>query len=187
MEHFYNKVEGWFEPSDKLIYDRAVNRYNDGDIFVEIGSYKGRSSSAMAVNIINSKKKIKFYCVDTWEGSEEHKNNKEVIDKTLYSLFVKNTKPVYPLINPIKKLSKQAANDFEDKKLWQMVALIDYDKATGKQNNLSDQKIVFKNLQIVCQNSKGSAKYLLDYLFEIFASLPPIELVFNQNTYHLID
>jgi predicted O-methyltransferase YrrM len=117
MEHFYNKVEGWFEPSDKLIYDRAVNRYNDGDIFVEIGSYKGRSSSAMAVNIINSKKKIKFYCVDTWEGSEEHKNNKEVIDKTLYSLFVKNTKPVYPLINPIKKLSKQAANDFEDKKL----------------------------------------------------------------------
>jgi len=58
------------------------------------------------------------------------------------------------------------AGYFKDKKLWQMVALIDYDKDTGKQNNLFDQKIVFKNLQTVCQNSKGSAKYLLDCLFE---------------------
>ena len=117
MEHFYRKIDGWFEQSDKLIYDRAVDKYNDNDIFVEIGSYKGRSSSAMAVNIINSQKKIKFYCVDTWEGSKEHQNNKEIIEKTLYDTFINNTKSVSSVINPMRKLSTEAANNFKDKEI----------------------------------------------------------------------
>jgi hypothetical protein len=56
----------------KEIYDLAINKFNSGSFFIEVGSYKGKSSCAMAVNIINSKKDIKFYCVDTWKGSPEH-------------------------------------------------------------------------------------------------------------------
>ena len=69
MEHFYESIEGWFSGTDKKCYDDAVEKYKDDDVFVEVGSFKGRSSIAMAVNIINSGKKIKFNCVDTCQGS----------------------------------------------------------------------------------------------------------------------
>jgi hypothetical protein len=41
---------------------------------------------------INAEKNIEFYCVDTWEGGEDHKND-ETFSKeleTLYEVFLKN-------------------------------------------------------------------------------------------------
>ena len=66
MEHFFNKIEGWFSFGE--LYRDAVYNAKDGDVFVEVGSWKGRSAAFMAVEIINSKKKIDFYCVDSWQG-----------------------------------------------------------------------------------------------------------------------
>lgn len=122
IEHFYEKIHGWFEPHDKLIYDKAVDTYKDGDIFVEIGSFKGRSSSAMAVNIANSNKKIKFYCIDTWNGSIEHAKGEwaqdnDVINGTLYQTFLNNIEQVKEYITPIRKSSLEAVKDFQDKSL----------------------------------------------------------------------
>jgi hypothetical protein len=62
MKHFYENINGWF--SYDYLYTDAVNRAQDGALFVEIGSFKGRSSAFMAVEIINSGKKIKFDCID---------------------------------------------------------------------------------------------------------------------------
>lgn len=122
MDHFYESVDGWFGEPDKRAYDRAVAKYSNDDIFVEIGSFKGRSSSIMAVNIINSKKDIKFYCVDTWMGSEEHQEggayeDKDVVSNTLFETFLKNISPVSDYITPIKKPSLEAVNEFQDKSL----------------------------------------------------------------------
>lgn len=118
MNHFFENVFGWFNYEDKLAYDKAVNTFNDGDIFVEVGSFKGRSACAMAVNIINSKKDIKFYCVDTWNGSgEEHKNDEDVANDRLYDVFIKNIEPVKNYITPIRKTSVDASKDFLDKSL----------------------------------------------------------------------
>ena len=52
-----------------------VEKFSSGSKFVEVGSWKGKSAAYMAVEIINSKKKITLDCIDTWEGSNEHKNN----------------------------------------------------------------------------------------------------------------
>jgi len=118
MDHYYDSVEGWFDASDKGVYDRAVSKYQNEDIFVEIGSFKGRSSCAMAVNILNSKKNIKFYCVDTWLGSKEHQQgetseDKDVVSGTLFDIFLKNIEPVLKYITPIQKSSLEACNDFK--------------------------------------------------------------------------
>lgn len=122
MDHFYESVEGWFCETDKKIYDDAVDKFTDGDVFVEIGSWKGRSASAMAVNIVNSNKAIKFFCVDTWKGSEEHQEGQvfadvDVIGGSLLDRFLENTKPVENHIQIIRKESTVAANDFEDHSL----------------------------------------------------------------------
>jgi hypothetical protein len=67
MDHFYEHIDGWF--NFKEIYDKALAGCNDGAVFVEVGSWYGRSAAYMAVEIVNSRKHIDFYCVDTWTGS----------------------------------------------------------------------------------------------------------------------
>lgn len=122
MNNYYDSIEGWFTASDKAMYEVAVKEFNSGSVFVEIGSFKGRSSVAMAVEIINSGKDIKFYCVDTWEGSAEHQSGQpfedlDVVNKNLFNIFLKNTDPVKNVITPIRKSSLEAVNDFEDESI----------------------------------------------------------------------
>ena len=122
MNNYYESIEGWFTASDKTIYDMAVQKFSSGSIFVEIGSFKGRSSVAMAVEIINSNKDIEFYCVDTWDGSAEHQSgqpfeDKDVVNKNLFNIFLQNTEPVKHVITPIRKSSLEAVNNFEDESI----------------------------------------------------------------------
>jgi len=62
MDHFYQDIHGWF--SYEGLYRDAVGRAQDGALFVEIGSFKGKSSAFMAVEIANCGKQIKFDCID---------------------------------------------------------------------------------------------------------------------------
>jgi predicted O-methyltransferase YrrM len=62
MEHFYQDIEGWF--SYDYIYKDIVEQADDDSLFVEIGSFKGRSTAFLAVEIANSGKKIKLECID---------------------------------------------------------------------------------------------------------------------------
>ena len=117
MEHFYNNIEGWF--SYDYIYEHVVNTAEDGELFVEVGSFKGRSSAFMAVEIANSGKKIRFDCVDTWQGSIEHQAGepgeiKEVAEGTLYETFLSNIAPVKEYINPVRMTSLEAAATYDD-------------------------------------------------------------------------
>ena len=85
----------------------------------------GRSSSYMAVEILNSNKKIKFDCVDTWEGSLEHTDVnssfflQELVDNKdwLYYEFLKNTLPVRDVLNPIRLSSLESAKLYPDRSL----------------------------------------------------------------------
>jgi hypothetical protein len=69
MDHFYETIDGWF--NFREIYDNALLEARDGAVFVEIGSWYGRSAAYMAVEIANSGKRVDFYCVDTWNGSAD--------------------------------------------------------------------------------------------------------------------
>lgn len=116
VEHFYqneNFGENWFTYPN--LYSSMVNKFPSGSNFVEVGSWKGKSAAYMCVEIINSKKNINFYCVDTWLGSEEHQNNKDLND--LYNIFLANLKPVKDYYFPIRQPSIIASKQFKDKSL----------------------------------------------------------------------
>jgi len=116
MEHFYKKIgEDWFTYPN--LYKSMVERATDFSHFVEVGSWKGRSASFMAVEIANSNKKIKFDCVDTWEGSVEHVDYDVIVEKKLYDVFKSNIEPVKFFINPVKMASLDAVNLYEDESL----------------------------------------------------------------------
>ena len=117
MDHIYQDIPGWFV--GEKVYARAVREAKDGARFVEVGSWKGKSTSFMAVEIANSGKNIEFLCVDHWEGSEEraHKADEDVQAGTLFDAFNRNVEPVKDYIKPLRMSSLEAAAQFEDDSL----------------------------------------------------------------------
>jgi len=61
--HSYKDVPGWINDAE-YIYEHAVNKGSDGQIFVEIGTLLGQSTLRMATLIDESNKKIKFDAID---------------------------------------------------------------------------------------------------------------------------
>lgn len=138
MNHFFSNIEGWFSSEDREFYRSIVNYFNGPAHFVEVGSFKGLSSSFMAVEIINSGKSIKFDCVDTWGGSPEHNKNgafedRDVVSGTLYESFIKNMSPVEGYYNAIRMSSIEAAKLYQDQSLDFVFidALHDYDNVSA--------------------------------------------------------
>jgi hypothetical protein len=115
MEHFYETVDGWF--NFREIYDNALREAPPGAVFVEIGSWYGRSAAYMAVEIANSGKQIDFYCVDTWEGSAGLPWMAEQLATkggSAFPFFRENMQRggVWNLIKTINQSSAQAASLF---------------------------------------------------------------------------
>jgi cephalosporin hydroxylase len=115
MEHFFQNIHGWFNFIS--IYNYVIEDGEDGDHFVEVGAWKGRSAAYMAVNIANSNKKIKFDVVDTWQGSEEHKDDDSVKNDNLYQEFLTNMEPVKDYYRPLRMTSLEAAAQYPDDSL----------------------------------------------------------------------
>jgi predicted O-methyltransferase YrrM len=116
MEHIYQNIQGWFnyEP----IYDTAVKLANDEAHFVEIGSWRGKSTTYLAVEIVNSGKYIRLDCVDTWRGSNEeaHVTDPAVINDTLYGEFIENTTQ-FEFVKPVRMESMAAVAEYQDESL----------------------------------------------------------------------
>lgn len=64
-------IAEWFDY--QRIYDEAIDRVKGPAVFVEVGSFKGRSTAYLAEEIKRRQKPIKFYACDTWTGTPGHK------------------------------------------------------------------------------------------------------------------
>ncbi len=119
MEHFYQKIDGFFTYED--LYNYVIDKLSDNAHVVEVGAYKGRSTAYLATLIFNSGKKIKFDVVDTWDGTDgttrpawsDYQHN----HGDIFNQFKNNLAPVIDIINPIKMLSFDACSNYEDKSL----------------------------------------------------------------------
>lgn len=115
MEHIYqqnNFGENWFTYPN--LYSEIVKKFPSGSRFVEIGCWKGKSSSYMAVEIANSKKNIEFICVDTWKGGIEQS---DINTDNLYEIFIDNMRPVEKFYKHLRTTSIQASILFENESL----------------------------------------------------------------------
>ena len=93
MKNWYD-IPGWFDFQD--IYSRIVNE-SFGGVFVEVGSWLGRSALYFAEQVCaknregliwRTSEETQLHCVDTWEGSEEHKLY--VAQHDVYAEFCEN-------------------------------------------------------------------------------------------------
>ncbi len=128
IPHFYEGVPGWFDFQD--IYREAVQRAPEGAQFVEVGSWLGRSTAFLAVEIANSGKRISLDCVDTWLGSPDQQHHQEVEAGPGYLLrqFIYYMQPVAHLISCVQKPSVEASRLYHDGSLD--LIFIDADHST---------------------------------------------------------
>ena len=116
IKHNYQSIEGWFNMEEQ--YLELLNHCSEGGNFVELGCFKGKSTSFIVTEIINQKKNVSFYAVDSFEGSTNSSDANEVQAYNGISNieidFKANTKHLYKYFFTYKELSHEAADNFND-------------------------------------------------------------------------
>lgn len=115
-------IHGWFDWED--IYLSALSNTDNG-IFVEVGSWMGKSACFMAEHLKASEKNISFFCVDIWDDSffiDDHSLNvykKTYGVDTLLDIFKYNLQKydVLDFVTIKQMTSVEAAKTFEDESL----------------------------------------------------------------------
>lgn len=113
----YENIQGWFNYED--LFDMMIDRFDEA-VFVEIGAWKGKSAAYMGERIKDTGKNIKYYVIDHFKGNRDsdlHKNDEDIINKTLYKTFLKNIDPLIDYINVIKCSSNQGCIMFNNRSI----------------------------------------------------------------------
>lgn len=71
---FWSALHGWFDYQD--VYAEFVGRAQDGDVFVEIGCFLGRSACCFGDLIRASGKRVTVLCVDVWPAQYDFRDGK---------------------------------------------------------------------------------------------------------------
>lgn len=105
------------------MYHEMVNIAEDGALFVELGSFLGQSTAAMAAMIKRSNKHIRFDAVDIFELSEFSDDpHHDVIKEhggNFLQAFTNNLlkADVLDIVNIVKATSLQAASRYPDRSI----------------------------------------------------------------------
>jgi len=111
----FNEIPGWFSYID--LYNEMVDKANNGDNFVEVGSWFGKSTNYLATKIKESGKNIKLTTIDTFKGTDDEELHQNIVGSfngDIFYEFIDNTvlSENYGNIDIIKDTSHNAANQF---------------------------------------------------------------------------
>lgn len=117
-----DEIKGW--NSYLPLYKKWVEEAKDGCKWIEVGVFLGKTLIETALYAKTLKKNITFYAVDTWLGSENEVEHQKFVNDIggpdrFYEAFLYNIKKynVQDIIKPIRGLSVEVSEQFEDKSL----------------------------------------------------------------------
>ncbi len=112
IKQIVDRVDGWLTHKEgELLYNLAKNCCGKG-VIVEIGSWKGKSTTWLAKGS-KAGKKVKVYAIDPHTGSSEHKKMYgQVLTYAEFRTNMKNAS-VSDIVFPIVKTSAEAAKNFD--------------------------------------------------------------------------
>lgn len=110
---FWQAVKGFFDYAD--VYQDLVNGFQDGDCFVELGCYMGKSACFIGELIKTSGKKVTILCVDTWPSSYRDTDLPDMVESP-YESFYANVRQsgLTKFIIPIRATTDWASTFVKD-------------------------------------------------------------------------
>lgn len=114
MEHFYHQISGFMNKQNIKALRSAIKNVPTNSVWVELGSWTGKSTAYCVVELLNRNRLGKFYCIDTWAGAVEHQDHELIQNNLLFETFKKNIELVVDNITPLKMISWEAATLFDD-------------------------------------------------------------------------
>lgn len=114
------EIEGWTTPAELGWLRKMALGANSGALIVEVGSWKGRSTVALAVD------HARLFCVDTFQGSPSDETGELARKEFIYGIFDRNMARLglHPWV--IAKPSVVAARRFVDRSVAML--FLDADK-----------------------------------------------------------
>jgi predicted O-methyltransferase YrrM len=116
MEHFYKEIDGWFDYEN--VYMDVLATLPENATIVELGCWRGKSSSFLAVEVMKANKNFNLHFVDTWGGSPEHYEDQKLVDEInedkIYNEFISNLSRVDTPYTIHRMTSLEAAEAFEN-------------------------------------------------------------------------
>jgi hypothetical protein len=116
MEHFYKEIDGWFDYEQ--VYLDVLNDLPENATIVELGCWRGKSSSFLAVEVMKANKNFNLHFVDTWGGSPEHYEDQKLVDEIkedkIFQEFTNNLSRVNTPYTTHRMTSLEAAEAFKN-------------------------------------------------------------------------
>jgi len=114
MQHIYESINGYLRANNIILLHKVISELEYPAVWVELGSWTGKSAAYCIVELYNQKKLKEFHCVDTWQGSEgtNQKDSNLVKEDKLFDTFKKNLLPVENLFTTHRMISWEAAKYF---------------------------------------------------------------------------
>jgi hypothetical protein len=116
IDHYYHLVEGWFNMEAQ--YLELLDATPEGGTLVELGCYKGKSTSFIGVEIHKRKRDINFFAVDSFQGATNSTDVNEIKAyegiSEIEESYTYNVSLIGNKIKTIKALSHDSANLFKD-------------------------------------------------------------------------
>lgn len=101
------RIPGYLHPLEGRLLYWLAGRVPEGGTAVEIGSFKGKSSSFLAAGLVAN---ARLYCVDTWQCDAMPYDNREDV----FDIFKKHTSPYASRIVPRRGISEEVAANWQD-------------------------------------------------------------------------
>jgi predicted O-methyltransferase YrrM len=119
IDHYYHSLEGWFNMEEQ--YLELLNATPDGGTFVELGCYKGKSTSFIGVEIHKRKRDINFFAIDSFQGATNSTDINEIKAyegiSEIEESYTYNVAPIGNKIKTIVSLTDEAAKYFNDEEI----------------------------------------------------------------------
>lgn len=136
-----NKIDGYFEGGQDIALFSFAKEVPDDGVIIEIGSFKGKSTSCLAAGCFDTNKIV--YAIDPFKNqpNEEYKDNIWTYNLTIFKNNLRNA-GLLKYVKPIKGYSQDIGKD------WSIECdMLFIDGAHTYEGCLSDFELYFKWLK----------------------------------------
>jgi hypothetical protein len=116
IDNTYKNIPGWFNMEKQYLY--LLKNTPENGIFVELGAWKGKSTTFIVTEIINQNRKINFYTIDLFKNDSNIMDEKEIAaygkNYSIFEEYEKNTQHLSSHYKTIVSDSSKASSQFED-------------------------------------------------------------------------